>query len=185
VLVGNPGYLWAWAAAERLELPDVDRVRLYERARRPIAQLSAGRLLAERGLATAAVDVSDGLCAGVRLLAESNDLGAELTGGIELDPVVRKVCEQAGIDEFQLGQTWGDWSLLVTVRPDKVKATINALGRKDIAARPIGTLVDGHRDLLAAGQPWAGMDQERFSANSWQGDGVDKQLQLMIEQSRR
>jgi thiamine-monophosphate kinase len=177
VLVGSPGWLWAAAVLRTTDVtvpPDVaDRV--LERARRPQAQLVAGRLLARRGLATAAIDVSDGLHASVRLLCDASGTGARLHPRIALDEDVDAVAERAGIDGFRLGQMWGDWCLLVAVPPTRADRVVELLHRQDIGAREIGLLTTGHAlHVDGTATPWDGdgLDQERFSERSWTGDGI-------------
>lgn len=172
LLVGSPGYLWAAAllAGRQATLPDRDAARVWEKARMPRAQVPAGRLLARGGLATAAMDVSDGLYATVRTLCEVNGVGATMVTDVTLDPVLARVCAQAGVSRFDLAATWGDWCLLVAVAPDDVDAATAALAGESIPARVVGTLVDGEAITLERGGPWHGMAQERFSARSWRGD---------------
>ena len=180
LLVGDPGYLWAWAATrEQHDLPEDLRERLWERASRPMAQLKAGRLLAWKGLAAAAVDVSDGLYSSVRLLAEANGLGADLGREIELDAELAKVCELAGLDPFALAQTWGDWSLLVAVHPEHLEDAILALKMAKIGVHRIGTMTASHRQLRIGGTEWTGVDQERFSDRSWQGEGINQKIRAL------
>lgn len=186
LLVGSPGYLWAaallhhgWAVLTAAETEDVR-----ERARRPVAQLEAGRLLAGHGLARAALDVSDGLYAGVRSLCEINDLGAAMHGGIDLDPVLRKVCEHAKVSTFQLGQTWGDWSLLVAVASADVSRARAVLGGAAIGVREVGrlTVATGVLTLETVDGPprtWNGMEQERFTPSSWHGLRIDSYIQQL------
>ncbi|TDP98172.1 thiamine-phosphate kinase [Labedaea rhizosphaerae] len=184
LLIGDPGYLWAWAATrEREDLPKQLRRRLWKRASRPKAQLKAGRLLAWKGLAAAAVDVSDGLYSSVRLLTEANGLGADLAGEIELDAELAKVCELAGLDSFALGQTWGDWSLLVAVHPEHLEDAILALKMAKIGVRRIGTMTDSHTELTVGGVEWTGVDQERFSERSWQGGGIEEKIRALQKNS--
>lgn len=185
LLVGAPGYLWAaallhnrWASLTPAETEDV-----VDRARRPVAQVAAGRLLAGRGLVRAAIDVSDGLFASVRILCEANGVGADLRSEIELDPVLRKVCDQAEVSTFKLGQTWGDWSLLVAVAPGDVDRARSALFRAGIGVRKIGCLTaeEGVLDIVdgTSKSRWDGIDQERFTSNSWHGDGIEEYIQRL------
>lgn len=179
LLVGDPGYLWAWAATRGQEVvPEQLHDRLWTKASRPMAQLKAGRLLAWKNLAAAAVDVSDGLYSSVRLLAEANELGADVNSEIELDADLAEVCELAGLDPFALGQTWGDWSLLVAVHPEHVEDAILALKTAEIGVRRIGELVSGE-GLRVDGAEWRGIDQERFSDRSWQGEGIAEKIRAL------
>jgi thiamine-monophosphate kinase len=175
LLVGSPGYLWAAALLEggQATVTEPDALAVRTRARLPRAQLTAGRILAESGLARAAMDVSDGLFATVRTLCEANDLGAEMTTRVRLDPVLADICRQSGVSEFDLAATWGDWSLLVAVDQHDVAAAQQKLAAESIDARMIGTLVDDTRGITVggAGAPveWLGVAQERFSTRSWHG----------------
>lgn len=179
VLVGSPGFLWAAALLRRGHVVvghDVEQ-RVLDRARRPVAQLAAGRLLARRGLATAAIDVSDGLYASVRLLCDANGTGARLHPRIELDPDVAAIAEQAKIDSFRLGQMWGDWCLLVAVSPARAERVVEVLRRQGTGACEVGRLTAGDTAVYVgdATEPWDGdgLDQERFSERSWTGDGIE------------
>ncbi len=175
LLIGSPGYLWAAAllAGGRATLPTADAERIWSRARRPLAQLAAARLLAENRLLRAAMDVSDGLFATVRTLCEANGLGAAVTPDIRLDDAVAAVAEQAGLRPFDLAQTWGDWPLVAVAASDEdVELARKCLGDKH-SVHEIGTLVPASQGLtLRTGTtavPWRGIAQERFSSSSWHG----------------
>jgi thiamine-monophosphate kinase len=182
LLVGMPGYLWAAALLEagQATVGEADALAVRTRARLPKAQLTAGRILAESGLARAAMDVSDGLFATVRTLCEANDLGAEMTTHVGLDPVLADICRQSGVSEFDLATTWGDWSLLVVVAERDVATARQKLAAESIAARPIGTLVDPVRGITVgdgdAPGEWLGVAQERFSTRSWHGSDFGRWL---------
>lgn len=179
LLVGSPGWLWAAVLLSRDHtLSDANAAEIVRRACRPWAQLKAGRLLARQGFARAAMDVSDGLYASVRALCEANGLGARMNRHIELDPILEKVCSNAGVSRFNLAETWGDWSLLVAVNRIDADAAIEALRVEDIGVRDIGELApatDGigfpDGDQMA---PWLGVAQERFSQTSWHGGSMDE-----------
>ncbi|OXM49463.1 thiamine-phosphate kinase [Amycolatopsis alba] len=177
LLVGSPGYLWAYAllAEEQARLPEplVDEIR--ERACRPMAQLTAGRLLATAGLARAAMDVSDGLFPTVRTLCRANGLGAVITTDIQLDDGPADVCAQAGLGRFDLAQAWGDWTLVVAVRSDDVELARKTLAAEGVAAQEIGTFVPREAGIaLDDGTPWEGIAQERFSPSSWHGGDLSR-----------
>lgn len=186
LLIGFPGYLWASAllAGGQAVLPADDASLIRERARRPWAQLEAGQLLAADGLAHAAIDVSDGLYASVRALCEANGLGARMSTAVHLDPVVERVCRQAGTSSFSLAQTWGDWSLLVSVGEQDVDTAVAKLAAASIVARPVGTMVGQEQgitlDVVGGPKLWKGVDQERFSARSWHGADLDRWMEDML-----
>jgi thiamine-monophosphate kinase len=185
LLVGSPGYLWSAAlvAGNRATLAAPDAARVRERARKPVAQLAAGRLLVEAGFARAAMDVSDGLFATVRTLCEANGLGVRMTSNVHLDPIVASVCEQAGVRPFDLAATWGDWCLVVVVREHDVASAIGKLAAESIMAQRIGTLVDrGGITLVDEDKQaeWLGVAQERFSDRSWHGRDLDRWMADLI-----
>jgi thiamine-monophosphate kinase len=189
LLVGSPGYLWGAAllATGHATVGAADAALVDDRARRPRAQLAAGRLLAESGLARAAMDVSDGLFATVRSLCDSSGLGASVTTDIRLDPVLASICEQAGVSQFDLAATWGDWCLVVAVAGHDVEAAVAKLHAESIPARVIGTLVadEGVRlDGPAGPVPWAGVAQERFSDRSWHDSTFDRWLAGLLGDAR-
>ncbi|GLZ34833.1 thiamine-monophosphate kinase [Lentzea sp. NBRC 105346] len=173
MLIGSPGWLWAAVLVHEghasLSMDDTQTLR--ERACKPQAQLKAGQLLASERLATSAMDVSDGLYASVRSICETNELGALMAPDIELDPLLMKVCSQAGLRPFSLAETWGDWSLLVTVRPEHVHRTQALLAALSIEAREIGVLTPLAEGIRRGDPqtPWNGIAQERFSKRSWHG----------------
>lgn len=187
LLVGSPGYLWASAllagGQATLSRGDADTVR--ERARLPRAQLAGGRLLAASGLARAAMDVSDGLFATVRTLCEANGLGAEMTTDVRLDPVLADVCQQSGISQFDLAQTWGDWCLLVVVAPADAESAMAKLAGESVPVRAVGRFVEGDGIMLDDGREWRGVAQERFSGRSWHGGDLDRWMADLLSVATR
>lgn len=174
LLVGHPGHLWGAALVHggyATDLSAEDRDEVFHRARRPMAQVRAGQLLARSGLATAAIDVSDGLYAAVRILTSVNGLGADMRSDIELEPLPDRICKLARVSTFRLGQTWGDWSLLVAARSAEVE---HELAEAGISVREVGRLTAEPGRLRIDSHPephrWDGIEQERFSATSWHGD---------------
>lgn len=184
MVIGSPGYLWdaALMITEGVEVLPEHAKAIRWRAGRPIAQLEAGRRIARAGLATAALDLSDGLYAGVRLLAEVNSCGAALTGAMELDEPLRVLCDKAKMDPFQLGQTWGDWCLLIAAAPEAVDEVHSVVGKG--SAQEIGVLTGRTgaivmRNAQGGEAHWKGIDQERFSSTSWHGGRIDHYLNLL------
>jgi len=172
LLVGSPGYLWSYALLvekqARLSASVVAKIR--KRACEPMAQVAAGNALATAGLARAAMDVSDGLFPTVRTLCGANGLGARITTAIQLDEPLADVCAQSGLGRFELAQAWGDWTLVVAVRPEDVELAKKTLAGEGVAAQEIGVLVPREEGIsLDDGEPWEGIAQERFSPSSWHG----------------
>jgi len=75
---------------------------------RPLPRVELGRALRERGLAHAAIDVSDGLLADLGHLLERSGVAAELHAGqlpclpAGVDPLRAQRCQLAGGDDYEL-----------------------------------------------------------------------------------
>lgn len=187
LLVGSPGYLWSTALLREgyAQLPADDEYSVFERALKPVAQLQAGRLLAETGQAHAAIDISDGLYPSVGALCVANGVGAVIDAAAPvLDPLPLEICRQAGADPFDLTQLWGDWSLLAAVDDAVAEQVIGMLTDAGIGCHRIGTFqVSKGVSLKRDGQtvPWHGIDAERFTESSWARSKLSDYLARLID----
>jgi thiamine-monophosphate kinase len=106
---------------------------LITRHLRPTARLRLGQLLASSRLATAAIDVSDGLAGDLSHLCEQSDVGADIdTAALPSSSASRAYAALHHVDPAQLALSGGeDYELLFTVRPqslDKVKRLASEAG---------------------------------------------------------
>ncbi|HYG69998.1 MAG TPA: thiamine-phosphate kinase [Anaeromyxobacteraceae bacterium] len=133
---------------------------LARRQRRPVARLALGRALA--GLATAAIDVSDGLVQDLGHLCRASGAGADVRlEAVPLSAAYRR--RVAGRDDpFAAALAGGeDYELVVTVPPSKVAAALAAARRAGTPLAEIGRIVarpgvwvirsDGARHPVARG----------------------------------
>lgn len=92
---------------------------LITRHLRPTARIKEGRLLAEHRLATAAIDISDGLSGDLAHLCEQSGVGAEIeVEALPLSRACRVYAASCGADPVRLALTGGeDYELLFTVPP--------------------------------------------------------------------
>jgi thiamine-monophosphate kinase len=108
------------SAARRQEQPrpHLERV-LIDRHLRPTPRISIGRLLASRRLATAAIDVSDGLSGDLGHLCEQSRVGAEVVAAaLPLSAELQAYASAHRADPIRLALTGGeDYELLFTVSP--------------------------------------------------------------------
>lgn len=123
-----------WQAGRRHEAVEP----LIERLHRPEPRVSLGRALA--GLASAAIDVSDGLAADLGHILERSGVGATVTvDRIPIGPAMREACSAPEALVFAL--TGGDdYELCFTVPPTHEEALARAVSGLDVAVTRIGTI---------------------------------------------
>jgi thiamine-monophosphate kinase len=103
---------------------------LVNRHLRPTARLAEGQWLNTARLATAAIDLSDGLSGDLRHICEESRVGAELElAKIPISPACRAYAERHRLQPVQLALTGGeDYELLFTASA-KHRSTIERQGR--------------------------------------------------------
>lgn len=101
------------------DLSQSHRRFLVRRHSHPTARVTEGRWLNERRLASAAIDLSDGLSGDLRHLCEASRVGAELElNTIPISPACRSYALDIGVSPIQLALTGGeDYELLFTAPP--------------------------------------------------------------------
>ncbi|MBS7457756.1 thiamine-phosphate kinase [Coralloluteibacterium stylophorae] len=171
-ITGAPGEAAAGLAllrAERegrpAEATDADgRAHLLVRLQRPLPRIAAGRAL--RGLASACLDVSDGLLADLGHIAAASGVGAEIDAGAL--PVPAALAALAPAVRLRHQFTGGDdYELCFTAPADADAAVHAALAPTGVAATRIGRVVAGGgvavRDPHGhyAASPHAGFDHFR------------------------
>jgi thiamine-monophosphate kinase len=103
--------------------PDSQSVRhLLLRHLRPDPRVGWGLVLAEERLATAMIDISDGLSSDLHHLCDESVVGALIDAArIPIDPLLAALCGRRALDPLLLALHGGeDFELLFTVPPDKV-----------------------------------------------------------------
>jgi thiamine-monophosphate kinase len=103
---------------------------LTERYRRPEPRLALGRALAEGGLATACLDISDGLAADLGHIARGSGLGAKVKARRVPLSLAAKEALAENLSLFPLLLTGGDdYELCFTVAEERV-AAVEAMGQR-------------------------------------------------------
>jgi thiamine-monophosphate kinase len=130
----------------RLELAEPVRSHLIERYRLPRPRLALGQAL--RGVAHAAIDISDGLLADLGRIAETSDLGAEIR--IDLLPLCQADLPGAWDAALSGGD---DYELLFAAPPSQRSVIARLAERLALPLTRIGALqaAPGIRVLDAAG----------------------------------
>ena len=127
------------------EIDDDVSGALAERYHLPEPRIGLGRVLAENGLASAAIDVSDGLVADLGHIADQSGLGAEiLAGQLPLSGAARSLLElRPNLQEVIL--TGGDDYELLFAADPAVTATVESTARKlKLPITKIGRMTDGN-----------------------------------------
>ena len=115
---------------------------LLARLRRPVPRLALGRAL--RGIADAAIDVSDGLCQDLGHVLEASGVGARIDASlVPLSPALLAVAGDEAARELALS-AGDDYELLFTVAPDRMDR-LDALGKRlgGASGKRLGTLGTG------------------------------------------
>jgi thiamine-monophosphate kinase len=128
-----------------------DNRAVLEWHRRPRPPAEAGAVLAERGLATAMMDLSDGLAADLRRLARASGVGARIEEQrLPISDAARQAAEHLGVDAVRWALHGGeDYQLLFTVAPERFADVPPALGPLGVTATVIGEIT--RRGILLAG----------------------------------
>lgn len=145
--------LEAFAGAGRFrpeELPTPHETQLLAAYRDPEPRLPLGRALAVEGLATAAIDVSDGLgidaarlaaASGVRVVVERESL--------PLSPALQSFASHTGRDPIELALSGGDdYELLFTTSAEGAARLADPPAEWGVAVRAIGRIEAGQGAFL-------------------------------------
>lgn len=126
------------------EVAEADRAALAGRYRLPRPRLALGRALVEHALATAALDVSDGLLGDLGHITQTSGVGARVAAAaVPLSPAAERALKADG-SRLQTILTGGDdYELLFTV-PAAREGDIAALADSlDVGLHRIGHIVEG------------------------------------------
>jgi thiamine-monophosphate kinase len=96
--------------------------RLLLRQLKPEPRVGWGILLGENQMATAMIDLSDGLSSDLNHLCSESEVGALIdASSIPIDPLVREACGRRALDPLMLALHGGeDFELLFTVNPENI-----------------------------------------------------------------
>lgn len=142
---------------------------LVSRHLRPEPRVDIGRVLSTRGLATAAIDISDGLSGDLVHLCRQSGVGAEIeVQALPVSAALETYARRRGADPADLARRGGeDYELLFTVAPRNIPK-ITSLGRA-AACRitrigVVRTKRAGmrYRDRTGRLRPWTNVSYEHF-----------------------
>ena len=138
---------------EGRQLPPV----LLRRHLEPTARIDMGVALAEAGIPTAMIDVSDGLLADLMHILETSQVGARIV--VDSLPLSTELRTAVRDDRSVLNcaLTGGeDYELLFTAKPEMESAIDSLVTKYDLPVTLIGTLHEnpGDIELMCAGKPY-------------------------------
>ncbi|HWF61076.1 MAG TPA: thiamine-phosphate kinase [Nitrospira sp.] len=115
---------------------------LVRRHSHPTARVAEGRWLNERRLASAAIDLSDGLSGDLRHLCEESRVGAEVElDRIPISPACRAYARTIGVSPIRLALTGGeDYELLFTASSHDSNTIERQAGTRGYRMTRIGTI---------------------------------------------
>lgn len=119
------------------DLQDPAKQIILQRLNRPTPRIELGLLL--RGLATSAIDISDGLLADLNHILQKSEVGAHIeTKNLPLSPPLQALPSE---DAQQLALTAGDdYELCFTVSPEKEPELLEKLTTIQLACHCIGEI---------------------------------------------
>ncbi|HEX8889472.1 MAG TPA: thiamine-phosphate kinase [Pyrinomonadaceae bacterium] len=122
--------------------------QLILRQLRPEPRVPWGALLGEEHLATAMIDLSDGLSSDLSHLCRESHMGATIDASrLPIDSNVESLCGRRALDPLLLALHGGeDFELLFTVRPRDLKRLPRALG--GVPVTYIGDVTDDTEQIL-------------------------------------
>ncbi len=126
---------------KQLHVTQEDEKYLRDRFYRPVPRLAEANLL--RGIASAALDISDGLVADLNHICAASDLGAVIdVENIPLSPAL------LAINDLQQVRMWAlsggdDYELCFTVSPEKMPELAMLIAQEKIYASVVGEIIAG------------------------------------------
>ena len=145
-----------------LQYPNAEELLLCQL--RPEPRVPWGALLGEERLATAMIDLSDGLSSDLAHLCRASRVGAVIEAGrVPINPAVISLCGRRALDPLQLALHGGeDFELLFTVRPRDLSRLPRALG--GVPAIFLGDVTDdAGRVLISEGARRWPLEPEGFA----------------------
>jgi thiamine-monophosphate kinase len=132
---------------------------------RPDPPLAWGMKLAERSLASAAMDLSDGLSTDLGRLCRESGVGAEIeTESLPIRRATRKAAAALGCDAAAAALHGGEeYELLFTVRDGKAKTMEGLAVASGVKVTRIGTVLEGGKIFTVA----PGRKREPLEPRGW------------------
>lgn len=150
---------------EGLEAPKNVKDSCLESIYMPKARLMEGLALAEGKLASACMDISDGLAVSLHQMAEASHVGFTITD-LPIPKEVAIFAEGQGLDPVELALYEGgeEFELLVCMRPGRWDEAFKAVKNVGRSLYKIGYVTEGREVVLRID----GRGEERIKAKGWE-----------------
>jgi thiamine-monophosphate kinase len=127
---------------------------LVQRHLAPWPRVEQGQAIAKQGLASAMIDISDGLRADLGHIAEQSNVGAAVQlAKIPLSEEYKKEIGSYSADPYQLALSGGeDYELLFTAARTKEQAVVKLAKELDIPITVIGKIIDASQGVRVYGE---------------------------------
>ncbi len=124
--------------------------RLVHRQQSPMARVNEGLLLADQEIASAMIDISDGLTADLGHMMKQSHVGATLElAQIPISPALKRYALKAGVDALDFALYGGeDYELLFSVPEKRLHKLERLIGEDVIQAIQIGRLISTRKGLV-------------------------------------
>lgn len=142
--VGDGHFGLAAHRGELVDLSESARRFLAQRYVLPQPRIALGRMLAEEGIASAGMDISDGLAADLAHMCAASGCGARVEAAAV--PLSEPVAELIADEPAQIGSVLAggdDYELLLAVSPDKVAKALDAAHLTGTSLTEIGAFAVG------------------------------------------
>jgi thiamine-monophosphate kinase len=123
---------------------------LIKRHLTPTPRFTVGRVLSTKRLATAAIDISDGLSSEIHHLCDESKLGAEIhEEALPISPSLKSYCESEGLNPLDFVLSGGeDYELLFTVPLTHISQVIQKVpAETGTPLKSIGRMVPGAKGI--------------------------------------
>ena len=140
--------------------PNPDLIPAIQAHLRPRPRLAAAQALG--GLASAGLDISDGLAGDAMRLAEESGVAVRLEiERLPIAPACLKAAEKLDFDPIEMALRGGeDYELLFSVEPGRVQEVQRALAQSATPAAVIGSIHEGEPSVIAS---WPDGREEKIS----------------------
>jgi thiamine-monophosphate kinase len=130
---------------------------------RPLPRVEWGEWLGHASLATAMIDLSDGLSSDLAHLCEESGVGASVeVARIPVDPYVATICGRRALDPLMLALHGGeDFELLFTIRPRDLRWLPRSMARVPVTYLGDITKKSGRITLVEGSRQWT-LEPEGF-----------------------